>query len=528
MVALLPVAALLTASSMLDGTVTDSASGEALRKATVRLSPADNGARGYIATSDESGRFHFENIPGGDYTLEGERAGYLCTQMGTRHQYAEGITLHLRAGDKLSNVNLKLVRRGVIGGRVLDEMREPVPRIPVQAFSPSCLAGRNALCETSMGTTNSAGEYRMTDLAPGRYYVYASDPPPEFVDEQGGRQKRLHSVFFPNSERLANATPIQIDAGQELQGIDLELPVGYVYHIKGKVQSRGDLVLNDIRANLVRSDTPSVFLASSIDIERNGTFDISGVAPGEYSLEIEDRRGTTRTSTAVTVKNKDVTALFVSLPEPLTLTGIVHWAEGQSGELPELEIAAYEPAGGASEIATVEDGGTFRIENLYPGRYVLSIDPSGSNVYATSILYAGQEVKDSPLDLRSGVGRVEILIRKGAGQISGSVQLEDKQSGMLGAVTDVVLIPEGESWDGRALRIAQTDQNGRFVFNGVAPGKYHVLAASDVEDYLWRTREFYVQVQGSAVSLEVSENGTTQLTVPVLAAAEIERARNSL
>jgi uncharacterized surface anchored protein len=54
------------------GTVTNAVTGERLRKAYVRLAPVSDAANIRPTVTDEEGRFAFENIRPGNYSLEAE------------------------------------------------------------------------------------------------------------------------------------------------------------------------------------------------------------------------------------------------------------------------------------------------------------------------------------------------------------------------------------------------------------------------------------------------------------------------
>ena len=55
----------------------------------------------------------------------------------------------------------------------------------------------------------------------------------------------------------------------------------------------------------------------------------------------------------------------------------------------------------------------------------------------------------------------------------------------------MVLLP-GESLNGRTdlIRVAHTDEFGKYSFDGVMPGDYRVLALEGVEEGAWYSEEF--------------------------------------
>src|SRR5579862_299838 len=118
----------------LQGHVVDALTGEPLRK--VRLILRDLGANSTPSdtATDDSGGFAMKDIEPGRYRLSAERNGYLRQEYGARLQNSTGTILTLSAGQRLSDLVLKLTPFGVIAGRVVDEDSEPVPGAQITVF----------------------------------------------------------------------------------------------------------------------------------------------------------------------------------------------------------------------------------------------------------------------------------------------------------------------------------------------------------------------------------------------------------
>jgi len=78
--------------------------GEAVRKATVRLQAAGQlvavqpPAAALSKTTDDTGKFAFEDVPAGRYTLVSEKPGFLTQRYGARSENGPGIQLNVVAG----------------------------------------------------------------------------------------------------------------------------------------------------------------------------------------------------------------------------------------------------------------------------------------------------------------------------------------------------------------------------------------------------------------------------------------------
>ena len=154
-----------------------------------------------MGITDPLGHFHLEGIPEGAYELTGERAGYLKSEFGARRPGGTGTILHLKPGDKLTDLTVKLVRCAVITGKVSDENGGPIKAL-VYAVSQNWLRGQRLYDQSEGIWTNDRGEYRIVDLPPGRYYLCAEGSFESFVEKQGGQEKRSASNVL---SRFANS-----------------------------------------------------------------------------------------------------------------------------------------------------------------------------------------------------------------------------------------------------------------------------------------------------------------------------------
>jgi hypothetical protein len=180
------------------GKVVNAQTGEAVRKAeltlTTSLMPdgaeamaaqmgfdpgvvAEPGAKGpkktFAATSDAAGKFKFDAVAPGDYYFTVKHPGFADqTYKATGPNQSEG-RLHLTAGRELGEVEFRMVPHGAVSGKVVDEDGDPIGDATVTASKFSYATGRRKLQPLDTGTTNDRGEFRVSKLPPGRYYLSA-------------------------------------------------------------------------------------------------------------------------------------------------------------------------------------------------------------------------------------------------------------------------------------------------------------------------------------------------------------------
>jgi hypothetical protein len=162
-----------------------------------------------------------------------------------------------------------------------------------------------------------------------------------------------------------------------------------------------------------------------------------------------------------------------------------------------------------------EPDGTFIIDEVYTAEYRLSLGPLPPGSYLKSVRIGGQEFIDAPVTIHSGetVDDLVLTVSTKAATIAGVVR-DDAGN----AVPDahVVLRPDPPHiYPDIHECIQDSDQNGGFVCQSLAPGKYRVAAwPKDNADWDWPNMREIVRLRGAQV--DASERGKISVTVPLI------------
>ncbi|HEY1214664.1 MAG TPA: carboxypeptidase regulatory-like domain-containing protein, partial [Bryobacteraceae bacterium] len=341
---------------VLSGHVTNSLSGEPVKKVTIRLMARNantqrTGAgtvssfagQGYATSSAADGSFQIEGIEPGQYTLSAQKGGFLPVNYGAKGPMQMGTVLTLSPGQQLTGISLALSPQSVVSGKVVDADGDPVDGGAVQALAQSWWRGKQRYMPRGGGQINDLGEYRVANLPPGKYYFCVQPFPagrmgPELTPPPGKPDIRPVRTCFPSATSLANATPVELKAGQDAPGTNIQLQEAQTFHVRGKVVGTLPPGLNERGAvNLSpRDDAGMFFFNGRGNLKPDGSFDIPGVAPGAYVLTVFKMQGEVRALGRVNLDmgSGDVNGVDLPLMTPGSMRGRVRIEGNATGNSP--------------------------------------------------------------------------------------------------------------------------------------------------------------------------------------------------
>lgn len=435
-----------------------STTGEPLRKAEITLR-ATNDNRGLTVDSGADGKFLFEDIEPGLYSLSITRAGYV-PQPGYRSKNASP-AIQLDPGQQKKDVVIRLTPGATIAGRVLDQdgdLRAGSAEVQLQRHIRT--QSRTKVSYVDSAGPNAEGGFVFAGLAAGRYYLVAHPRGP------GGSFQIRRSpedtdmiTYYPDALAAESAVPIEVPVGGEFRGADLRIRKGRAVHVRGKVSNSAPGLTVVLHSAAGIHNTPPVLV-------RSGAFDIPNVPPGTYDLiagnflqarSANDAR--LHGQATITVDQTDLNDIELPVRPTLTITGKFR-VDGQAEAQPqwpsrpsfrfrsEITFAAGE----------VFADGSLRAVNVHPVEQRIEVTPP-PGMYVKSIRAGGQDYTHTAIASAAlEAGPLEILLSPNAGEIAGAVRDEkgDPIPGFSGAL-----------W-------TKLDSNPRF--SSLAPGDYFVAA----------------------------------------------------
>ncbi len=506
----------------LEGAVVKSTTGEPARKIQVTAQRIGGDGQPEVTESDVNGRFSFINLEPGRYTLWAGGNGYPGQAYGQRSPMAQGKLLLLEPGQHMRDIVFRIEPGGVLTGTVYDEDGDPVVLAQVEAIRLRGRADAPHYSGVASGHTNDLGQYRIFGLEPGRYLIIAMAQNQSSSNRTG--ELAYLPTFYPGTADVGQASPIQVNPGDEISGIDIGLSQARSVHVRGRVVVDGKAV-NGVFVSLMRQSgdlagLPLPPYGSGI-LDNNGGFEIRSVPPGAYLLTAgwSNQNKNYSGRMPLNVASADIDDITLTLTPGVELRGSIRADAGVPLDFNRLGVwlqsADSTSWGGAA--AQVKADGTLVMENVFDGNYRLHLQGFPEEFYLKSARLGGADVLIPGLSISQGFspGTLELHLALDGGRIDGTVlQNQNPASGAL-----VAFVPDPPNRERDELYSSKlTDQFGRFSMGGLPPGDFKLFAWEQGQGIDFKDPEFLKDYEnrGTHVHIEPHQEQAVQLElIPV-------------
>ncbi len=379
----------LARAASISGVVRDAVTQQPVAGVELRLAaPGPRSIASHTVFTDAKGNYSFASIPAGIYLLNANRPGFSTLPLNVAP----------KAGQALQK-NVYLNERGRMTGTVLDEDKRPVAGTHLLARNGG--RGNGMMVITRGGPPQAA----LAATAPdGRFVLRSVEPNPEVVIEATKRG-------MPG----AHTSPLKLAAGEKKTGITIVIPRGVAF--SGKVTDGSGRALSGVAVEATEAENDGGPMGGGgrlvrrmVNIaQRGGTTDDQLVrtgSDGTFSLKLKAGKydvGFKREGFAAKLLRAQEVAgggkpVEVKLDPGVEITGHV-----TRGGMP-VEGVNVTAIGeeGINNTQTMPDG-TFRISDLSPGSYMVSINKMESFIQTMrSVTAPAQSVN---VELPSG-GRI--------------------------------------------------------------------------------------------------------------------------
>jgi hypothetical protein len=463
--------------------------------------------------TDRAGHFEFSNLPPGRYTVWVQRFNYFGPLQNGFPSSTASSTITVGApngGGFGAGMVLYLTQGMAITGRVVDALGQPAIGMAITAYRSTYTEGKPVWTSIVSRSIDDRGEYRLSPLPPGDYYVGVT-PPSNLVAPAG--QNPPVRTFFPGVTDPSQATRLTLKNG-DAPRVDFSLrtaPAAF-FKITGFAVNPAPLrspagvvdngfstfIIAPVESSLIESYSTNTSSNSvSVDNRTAGEFEIRNVRPGIYELyPLIPNSAFPAGRTVVDVRNADVLGVRVSVNPAVTMQGRVAVAEGTPQKpvnLDEVRVVLKPvdppPLLAARTLAlAVGEAGQFAATGPAGALVTLQVSGLPDTAYVADVRVGTNKVLNNGFGLSSS-DQVQVVIdaTKGA-TVDATVQFAD---GSPAPRARVVLVPsEDERQNPSRYKVGTTDNAGHLTLRGIAPGAYTVFVWESIPDTAWLNKEF--------------------------------------
>lgn len=509
------------------GLVVSDATETPLASTRVTLVDSRNTRNAKWMITGEDGRFEFDHLSAGKYSLQGARRGYITGAYEQHDQFSTAIV----AGATLDTEHLvlRLVPAAMISGKVFDESTEPVHRATVHLYRETRDFGvSRIILSSSPDSTDVRGYYDFWPLKPGIYYVsataspwYAVHPPSSPLEGAGSSFQSVDpsldvcypTTFYADTTEPNAATPIHIRGGDHAE-FDIHLNPVAALHLLVHFSENGQNPFSQpTLQNRVFDSVEETRLFDRRAVSAD-TYELSGVPAGRYTVRLHSSTAGEPDQITEMDLSENGQDLNASPGEPLGSLTLSVKIVGEEKIPQQLFVALRDAHLRTVGSQPLDRNGQARFEDLPAGTYTISASSPGNRYVVSQISSPGSEASDNRFDLAPGAAvSLSALLMGGLARVQGFV----KRSGQPAPGVMVVLVPTDARSNIELFRRDQSDLDGSFTLPDVVPGSYAVIAIENGWDVDWSVPSVLARYtpHGQAVTIGPQTKGSVHLPEPV-------------
>lgn len=519
------------------GVVLNNATGQPVARALVVLN------QDFAMLTGSDGTFSFDGVPSGQYMTTVSKPGFvgLGRPAGRIMSFAgrgtfitqSGPPRRIQVGPDMPSLTLRISPEAMIVGQVTLSTADPADGIQIMVFRRQFQNGRARWTQAAMSTTRSDGSFRVPDLAPGRYMLYAQaslDRPGLAAANSNIPVWGYPAVYYPGVTDFSAAGVLTLGSGQQAEA-DLTLSRQQFFPVTAVVHGAPDSPLN---FQVIDSGGRPIGLSPRYD--RRDEMVHLNLPSGSWSLVA---RGMGRAMswgrtdfqvagapTSIAVSVLPISRVPVTIHRDFTATQAAGSDIQSSGPGVNLTLEPVEDfsQNGLGNLRTADgstDGTSYELDSVQPGRFWVQTD-SYSTSYVSSITSGGVDLAANPLTFAAGTSPapIEITLRNDAGTITGGITNQTvTSSGATPTPGDqpqswifaIPLFPTTSSIPHGFLQ-----SNGQFTITGLAPGSYRVVACDTPQEIDFHSTEGLAAWAGKGQTVTVDAGGTAHVDLDVI------------
>ena len=489
------------------GTAVDSLTQRPLSKTKVSVASTAITLKSFTTGSD--GRFHFDNLPGGKFTLSAERVGYPRQRYGQRTLYARyNSAVITAANQKTDDLTFRLIRGGVITGKVGELNGEPIPGLTIYVLQVAGIGKGRRVARYYQASTDDRGIYRVPFLPQGRFAVLAFGKPHQAEARAVNVHVAYPPTYFPSSTSPEGASLVEVRPGQESTA-DIVLTRGAAARLVGQVAGTPS------ENRSVYLSTPALY-GFSVPIQtspwlKDNSFKMEDLPPGRYVLTMM-QDGTHRGAFQKVDISAPETPVTINETPPALITATVKLPSLNSTTTVAVRLHSVETGAVTQQRSFANGIAVF--DAVQPGRYEPFAIVNRKEAAIISVKAQGVPLPPDSIITVPDTGKLELELTLDTAARDLTGKLVCDTGPCAGALAMLV---KKVGWESAgAYKFDQSDTDGSFLWKAVPAGDYLMFAFENIDSADYDDpaviRQLISHAQPLTVSGDVKETVTLYLT----------------
>jgi hypothetical protein len=496
------------------GEVVDSTTGQPIPNALVQISGP------HAALTDRDGQFEFRDLADGSsghMAATATKPGYFPEQPGA-------IDSNLPAPEN-HDITLKLIPEAILSGKVIDQNGQPLQGLRVLLKTLQVHDGLRRWQQVQSRTTSVDGEFRFAELRAGKYSLatgFEIDGLPDAISSVA-----FAPVIYPPPGGDEEAA-LALAAGDHAE-VSLSPPTQNIYAVTGHVEGA------PAQAPSFEAESSSGETMSPVVRFNQPTGEFRLLLPsGSYRLKLHAFVATEQLvgTREISIKEAPVRDISIPLARLATIPVEVEYqtvntsSPGAQQPLPFFPNISLEDADGSarrfnaqpSPPASSPDESVV-IRDVEPGHYRLQARPQPP-WYLASASCGGLDLTREPLGIAGSAAgcTVHAVMRNDSAALKWSIH-SNNQASPAGPVFVYALPLENlvQSMSGANAQPQTADLGAEGSFEGLAPGRYLVIALDRAEPLPYREADVAQRYLSLGQEVTLTPNGKSEVQLDVVA-----------
>jgi hypothetical protein len=509
-----------TGKASVEGSVLDAVTGEPVKKASVVL----NGQVGLNAVTDAAGHFAFRQLPAGQYMIQTHSEKYPPGQgpLDTDLQLA----ISLSAEEQKKDIRLTLTPGASVRGRIVDEEGTAMPHCSVTGARFQDMRTGRTLQQTFFAQTGDKGDYRISNLPRGKYYIQArcsqTLPLPHAFIRRGSTIDApvltYAPQFYAGAANPSGAAKVEALPGADISGIDFQMAPARGFTVRGRL---GSAPGPNVQLTLAPQDPAGrELLSHGAGVNQStGEFRFPNVLPGSYEL--------TATAWAegisyygkvpVEVGAAPLDPIVLALAVAPQIAGSISLDGDTANSLPNnarvtMNLVDGRGMMGPQPQADVQSDGTFLFSSVMPGRWRIFVNSVPG--YVKSVKLGDREVSPWDIEIQPSAAQLKVVV--------GTKYTRLDVLSATGAGSEpisVILWPaSGDPGFQQNMMISQSPST-----TNVPPGRYYACGFAVAQPWnLLQSGALRTALESRCETVDAPEGGSARVQVTPISSADLK------